>query len=97
MLEKEYKEECSEFAPKSPKNTISCVIQNNRKVNKRKSGTKRYFCFIQERFSDLYCLLKYEKNFYLLEDNFTLEDLVFSSMNIEETRKFLKKNYINYN
>lgn len=91
MLEKKYEEECSIFAPKSPKNEKPCLIQNNRKVYKRRRGTKRYFCFVQERFSDFYCLLKYEKNFYLLEDNFNFEDLIFTSRDINEVREFLKK------
>ena len=52
-------------------------------------GQNRYFVYIQERFSDLYCFLERSIGVPIMKDNFNIEECVFVNKDIDSIRKFL--------
>lgn len=88
MLTKSYGE-IRDKKIKSPKGYLTYTTENGQRVTKKRRGTKRYFVFLQERFSDLYCLLVYSIGMPELLDNFKEEDLCFVHKDIKSVREFL--------
>lgn len=90
MLEKEY----GIFRDKvriSPKNVVTKTVKNGQRFSIKKRGKNKYFCFIQERYKDIYCLTLMSKGMPLLKDNFHSDNLKFVGNNKSEVKDFLTK------
>ena len=74
---------------KSPKGYVTYTNENGQRVTKKRRGQKRYFCYIQERFSDIYCFLIDSMGIPIWKDNFKENNLKFVDKNIDNVRKFL--------
>lgn len=88
MLKKEFGKH-RESKIKSPKALPTYTSNSGQRVSVRRRGHKRYFCYIQYRFSDIYCFLSYSSGVPILKDNFGVEDCVFVHKNLEDVKNFL--------
>lgn len=60
------------------------------KVAVQKRGGDRYYLYIQERFSDIYCYITKSRLFpTVIKDNFTQEDLVKVDKKLLEIKRYL--------
>lgn len=88
MLEKEFgKQRISKI--KSPKAFPTYTNKLGQRISVRRRGQNRYFCYIQERFSDLYCFLKHSVGVPVMKDNFKTNECVFVDRDLSNVRKFL--------
>lgn len=88
MLEKEFGKH-RESKIKSPKALPTYTGKSGQRISVRRRGQNRYFVYIQERFSDLYCFLERSIGVPIMKDNFNVEECVFVNKNIDSVREFL--------
>ena len=88
MLEKNFGKH-RESKIKSPKSVSTYTNNLGQRVSVKRRGQKRYFVYIQERFSDIYCFLSYSIGVPIMKDNFLIEECVFVDKNLENVREFL--------
>lgn len=88
MLKKEYNHH-REQKIASPKSYTTYTDSKGNRVTKRRRGQKRYFVYIQERFGDIYCFIKFSMGVSLMEDGFKKEELVFVENNHIKVKNFL--------
>lgn len=76
MLEKEFGKQ-RENKVKSPKAFPTYTNKFGQRVSIRRRGKNRYFAYIQERFTDIYCFLVYSIGVSIMKDNFLVNECVF--------------------
>lgn len=88
MLKKEFGKQ-RESKIKSPKSLPTYTNKFGQRVSVRRRGYKRYFVYIQERFSDIYCFLVYSMGVPIMKDNFNVNECIFVDKDINKVREFL--------
>lgn len=88
MLKKEFGKH-RESKIKSPKALPTYTGKSGQRISVRRRGQNRYFVYIQERFSDIYCFLEYSIGVPIMKDNFNVEDCVFVNKDLNKVREFL--------
>lgn len=88
MLKKEFGRH-REAKIRSPKSLPTYTSKSGQRVSVRRRGQNRYFCYIQERFADIYCFLERSIGVPIMKDNFKVEECVFVDKNLDNVRKFL--------
>lgn len=88
MLKKEY-DNHREQKITSPKSYTTYTDLKGNRVTKRRRGQKRYFVYIQERFSDIYCFIKFCMGVPLIEDGFKKDELNFVEKDFSKVKNFL--------
>ena len=88
MLEKNFGKH-RENKIKSPKCLPTYTSKSGQRVSVRRRGQNRYFVYIQERYSDIYCFLECSVGVPIMKDNFKTNECVFVDRNINKVRDFL--------
>ena len=88
MLEKELgKQRDSKI--KSPKSMPTYTDDSGQRISVRRRGQNRYFVYIQERFSDIYCFIECSSGVPLMKDNFNIKECTFVDKNLKNVKNFL--------
>ena len=83
------------YIPKISINAKTPIRKRNKGKNfYYKRGSSKYFCFLQERFSDFYCLIIKSVLYPKFIDGFKEENLIKTDKDILEIKKFLKNESI---
>ena len=88
MLEKNFGKH-REAKIKSPKAMPTYTNKFGQRVSVRRRGQNRYFVYIQERFSDIYCFLERSMGVPIMKDNFDLKECIFVDKDLDKVRDFL--------
>lgn len=88
MLEKTFGKH-RENKVKSPKSKNTYTNEFGQRISVKRRGKKRYFVYIQERFSDLYCLILYSLGVPYMKDNFSIEECIFVDKDLQNVKNFL--------
>lgn len=88
MLKKEFgKHRDSKI--KSPKAMSTYTSESGQRISVRRRGQKRYFVYIQERFSDIYCFIEHSSGVPIMKDNFCIKECTFVDKSLKNVKEFL--------
>lgn len=62
---------------------------NKGNFSKNRRGSSKYYCYIQERYSDIYCFIIKSVVYPIPKDNFNKENLIKADKNLIKIKQFL--------